>query len=257
MIHVNGVSAVADEKGWRDLVKELAGAVSTQAEVANRMWLGLITVALFALIPHVPTNGTVALPFSLGDVSPVWFHGIVFSILVVLAVSFASAHTQQVRAQKLAHKVIDSLVNGTAANDLIHPREYFDMWRMPSLNRVASLPQALRGKYQFFVTSERLPTWLRLVTVTYYGLLKLVSWAVYFLLPIWALWHALANVSPSGPLRWYAAIGAFVAGGALLQVLLLDLAYAITILRHLWHVKSPKETNRIGVSPSGATKKNI
>src|ERR1700680_2883174 len=93
----------------RAIVKELADAVSTQAQVTNRSWLGLITVSLFAVLPRVPTrDGNVPLPFSLGEVSPVWFHGIVFVILIVMAIAFASAHAQQVRAQKLAQSVVDS-----------------------------------------------------------------------------------------------------------------------------------------------------
>jgi len=110
------------------LVKELATAVSTQAQVANRMWLALMTVALFAVLPHVPTkSGNLSLPFSLGEVNAMWFHRVVFAILVVLAVAFASAHAQQIRSQTLAQGSFSASLSRVGGH--IHPREFFDMLR--------------------------------------------------------------------------------------------------------------------------------
>jgi hypothetical protein len=237
----SGASLINDEKARRALIKDLAGAVSRQSRVTNNTWIALTTVALFAIVPHTPSGeGNLTLPFNLGEVAQTWFYGLVFSILVVLAIAFAAAHTQQVRTQKLAQRNIDSMLERGASTDLLHPREYFDMWRMPSLIRVAPLPQALRGRYQFYADSAGLPTWLRLATVTYYGLLKLVSWVVYFLFPMWALWHARANVSFSVAARWYAVIGTCVAGFALLEVLWFDVEYSLAIFRHLWQIKTLK-----------------
>jgi len=229
-------SPVTDAKERRELVRDLAGAVSAQAQVANRSWLALITVALFALIPHTGNAaGKIALPFALGEVAPIWFHGLVFSMLAVLAIVFASAHTQQVRAQKLAHNVIDSLGDslGGAVSCLIHPREYFDIWRTPSLIRVAPLAQALQGKYQFFFTSHGLPKWRKRLTVTYYGLLKIASLIIYFLLPVLALWRAYCDASIYGVPRWLTAIGSLLAAAALALALLWDFIYAVDIWRHL------------------------
>ena len=224
-----------DDKEQRGLVKELAEAVSTQAKVANRTWLALMTVSLYALIPHTPTDkGNISLPFNLGDVPLLWFSGLVFSFLVVLAIAFASAHSQQVRAQKLAHSVIDSLGESLGPRAAVHPREYFDMLREPSLNRIASLAQSLRGQHQFFVSRSALPNWLRLLTVIYYGLLKVIAFIIYFLLPVWALWQAHKTFSVSGLLHIYNLTATWVAGFALLQVLWLDILYAAKILKYLW-----------------------
>jgi uncharacterized membrane protein (DUF485 family) len=229
-------SPVTDQKEHRELVRDLAGAVSAQAQVANRSWLALTTVALYALIPHTAnTVGKIALPFNLGEVEPIWFHGLVFYMLAVLAIVFASAHTQQVRAQKLAQKAIDSLGDslGGTVGCLIHPREYFDIWRTPSLIRVAPLAQALRGKYQFFSTSHGLSQWRKRFTVTYYGLLKVVSLVVYFLLPVLALWRAYGNASMYGVPHWSATIGVSLATAALVPAFWWDFIYAVEILRHL------------------------
>jgi len=224
-----------DERERRALVKELAGAVSVQAQVANRAWLSLITVALFAVLPRVPTkDGNVSLPFSLGEVDPIWFHAVVFFILVVLTIFFAAAHAQQVRAQKLAQTVVDSLGADRTSDDSVHPRELFDMLRVPSLNRVAPLAQMLMGRYQFYATVGRCPKWLRVVSVSYYGLVKLVALVVFFGLPVWALWHAYGMVSLAGCLRVALAAGGSVAGVTLVQVLITDAIYMSEILRHLW-----------------------
>lgn len=221
-----------DETQKRQLVKDLAAAVSTQAEVANRTWLALITVAVVALIPH-DSSKDISLPFNLGGVSPSWFHGVVFSLLAVLAIAFASAHSQQVRAQQLAHDVIDKLGSLLGPNCAIHPRDYFDMERKPSLNRIASLAQSLRGKYQFFTTAAGLPNWLRRVTVLFYGLWKLVGFVIYFVFPVVALWRAHQDFSDYGILRAYNLFFTAIALFALGQVLLLDLKYAFKIFNKL------------------------
>ncbi|MFY9911934.1 MAG: hypothetical protein WCF22_16640 [Candidatus Sulfotelmatobacter sp.] len=221
----------------RALVSELAGAVSTQAKVANRTWLSLITGALFAVLPRTqdPKNGNLSLPWNIGEVDPRWFHAIAFFILVVLAISFASAHAQQIRAQKLTQAVISSLGKVQDLGEAVHPRELYDMLRTPSLNRVAPLAQLLRGKYQFYASSGRCPEWLRMLSVLYYGIVKLVSFVVFYLLPIWALWRAYTLVALPG--FWMTAVVASgsVAGVTLLQVLLTDAQYTVEVLRHLWN----------------------
>jgi hypothetical protein len=217
------------------LIKELASAVSTQAQFANRIWLALMTVALFAVLPHVPkSNGNLSLPFNLGEVDAMWFHTVVFALLVVLVITFASAHPQHIRAHSLAQ---DSISASPSMSGHIHPREMFDMLRMPSFNRVAPLAQVLRGKYQYYKTNRDCPAWLLRLTVVYYSLLKIASLAVYFTLPFWAIWHVYTNVL-SVQSAWFvsltARVGAFLAGSALLVVLIVEIQGAFKIVKHLW-----------------------
>ena len=224
---------MSEERERRELVRELASAVSTQAHVANRAWFALMTVTLLAVLPPVSAkDGNMSLPFSLGVVDPIWFHLVVYSVLVVLAIAFAAAHAQQVRAQRLAHSVIDSLADNRAT-DLVHPRVFFDMWRMPSLNRVAPLAQSLRGKDEFSAVSRRCPELLRVIIVLYYSLLKLVSLLVYFVLPGWALWKGFASVTAVSWLLRILEIGGVLAGFALLEVLVLDIIYSVRVYSHL------------------------
>jgi hypothetical protein len=222
--------ALSNEKDQRDLIKDVADGVSTQAEVANRTWLALISVAIVALVPH---STGISLPFSLGEVPQSWFHGVVFSFLVVLSIAFASAHSQQVRAQKLAQLVIGSLGPTLGPVCAIHPRDYFDMQRKASLIHIASLAQSLRGKYQFYTTATGLPTWRKKITVFLYGLWKIVGFVIYFLFPIVALWQAHRDFSASGLLQLCNVLFTWVAILALGQVSLLDFLYAITFFKQL------------------------
>jgi hypothetical protein len=224
--------AITNEKERRELVKDFANAVSTQADVANRTWLALMSVAIVAMIPHA--NG-VTLPFSLGEVPPSWFHGVVFSFLAVLAIAFASAHSQQVRAQTLAHKVIDSLGPILGPDCAIHPRDYFDMQRKPSLIHIASLAQSLRGEHQFFTTAAGIPIWRKKITVVLYGLWKVIGFLIYFVFPVLALWQAHREFSASGLLHAYNLFFTSAAVLALGQVFLLDFLQAISIVKHLLH----------------------
>ena len=229
------VPNVPEKDGWSGRVKELASAVSTQAQVANRAWLALTTVALVATIPHVPKeNGNLALPFGLGDVKPAVFDTVALSILVVLSIAFAAAHAQQIRAQKLAQRELDSLPNEAPSGGGLHPREMFDMWCLPSLNRVAPLAQLLNGRYQFFPESPNCPAWRRRVTVAYYVLLKVASIVVYYGLPGWALWQARGSIRYSGGVGLILVLGSFIAGVALVQVFLSDVEYSSRVIRHLW-----------------------
>src|ERR1051326_4912506 len=223
-----------DYKENRDIVKGLADAVSTQSEATNKIWLALITAALFALIPHDPKATSITLPFSLGDVPQAWFHGFAFTFLWALAVAFAAIHSQQVRAQKLAQNVIDSLGQSLGPTCNIHPREYFDMCRKASLIHVASLAQSLRGRYQFYFGKRGCPRWLAAGSVIIYAGWKLIAFGIYFAVPFWALLNSHTSFSGVGLLHTYNVVGTWAGCIALGQVLLLDVFYAGAIFAHLW-----------------------
>lgn len=228
------------EKESRELVKDLAEAVSTQSEAANRTWLALITVALFALVPHT-SEASIPLPFSLGDVPQAWFYGFAFTLLWALAVAFAVVHSQQVRAQKLAQTIIDSLGSSLGPSCNIHPRDYFDICRKASLIHVASLAQSLRGKYQFYTAKTEAPTWLLIATIFAYAGWKVIAFSIYFVVPFWALWQTHENFSTTGLLHTYNEIGTWAGSIALGQVLVLDILHAGKILTHLWHSANTRE----------------
>lgn len=217
-------------------VKELATAVSTQAPVSNRVWLTLMTVALVALIPrpNAAQGTSLSLPFGLGAAEPKSFYFVLFAGLVALTIGFAGAHAQQVRAQKLAQRAIDSLAEGSQQVMGIHPRDLFDMLREPSVNRVAALSQLLRGKYQFYGDNLQCPVWLRLLSTMYYRVLKSVSLVVYFGLPGAALWQTYEQTISTLGSRTVVHVAGLVAAVALTHVGVVDTVYLIEVSRKIW-----------------------
>ena len=106
----------------------------------------------------------------------------------------------------------------------MHPNEMFDMFRMPSVNRVAPLAQSLRGRYQFYSGEKSCPFWLRAASTAYYVLLKLVSMVVYFGVPAFALIWTFEKIQDVSHV-WHLMIrgGVLVAAATLLQVFGSDL----------------------------------
>lgn len=210
-------------------VKDLATAVSTQAQVSNRIWLGLMTVAVISLLPQTLAANGVTVPFFLVRVSATWFHLVLFALLIVFTVAFASAHAQQVRAQVLAYRFIDKVPANLELAGM-HPRELFDIFRMPSVNRVAPLAQSIRGKYQFYSGKEGCPPALRVATAVYYILLKLVSMVVYFGVPAFALIRTYEEIPGFSFGWWLLSRGCFfIASITLLQIVVSDALYAIKV----------------------------
>jgi hypothetical protein len=210
------------------LIKDLASAVSTQAQVANRLWLTLMTVALFALYHKAgPASTAGEIPLLPGwlAVQPADLYPVLLLILAVLCVAFASAHAQQVRAQKLARKQMRHLRSTESG---VNPAELFDMLCQPSVIRVAPLAQSLRQKYQFHDTADGCPEWLRYTSGAYYVVLKISAIAIYFLLPLWALLSVTTRIYEM--VSWIMLIPALLAGCTVLQVAINELIDGYDIL---------------------------
>lgn len=214
-------------------IKELAAAVSTQARVSNQAWLGLLAVAVAALLPQSSDGGLLELPGRIGKVDATLYYPTLFAMLVVVTLAFCSAQAQTVRAQSLAQSFVDTLGNGDTITG-IHPRELFDMMRLPSLNRVAPLAQYIRGPYQWFRTEQKCPFWLRAASTTYFILLRFASIVVYYGLPTAALRQVYERVHVAGLFAWFVPFGAGLAASALLIVLIGDGVYLILTVPRIW-----------------------
>ena len=211
--------SAAEHDTNRTVIKEFAAAVSTQAQVANRIWLGLMTVALVALLPRESAApGKLDLPFSLGKVDGVTFSVIVSSMLVVLTIAFSSAYAQQSRAHKRAQSFLDSISINATAYGGVYPREWFDMLRLPTFNRVAPLPQSLRH------------SWPGFVRIFYYLLLRLTAMVVFFGLPAYALFREREKTIQRGFLCWIITLGAGLAILTLAQVFVGDIMHTKKVL---------------------------
>jgi hypothetical protein len=166
----------------------------------------------------------------LGHVDPHFFYPVVFYLLVVLAVAFAAAHAQVIRAGVQVQRMIDLLHQGSPAEAGLDARERFDIGRIPSLNRVAPLAQlaidqlsAIRGRRW----------WVRILGILYYILLKLLSILVYYGLPVAAVTKAYAN-TPWIDWGGVAFVAEVIALAALMHVFLSDSWYSYRVVRQLW-----------------------
>jgi len=212
-------------------LKEISELTSTCYRTSNRAWLALMTVAAVVLVPRGGTE-KVDLPFDLGSVSSSAFYAIALTMLVAVTIAFAAAHAQAFRAQKLAVAALAGLsADAKAEPTRLHPRDVFDALQQPTINRVGPLAQLIRGRYQFFPEAAKAPNWLRWLVNLYYFILKGVAFAFYFLVPSAALIQAFRAVNIVGGWKWLAWIGVVVAGGALLEVMWMELVHIARVIK--------------------------
>jgi hypothetical protein len=192
-----------------------------------------MTVAVVALV-RPTSDGKPLAPF-IGTVDTTLFYDVLFLMLAVLTIAFSSAYAGQFRAHRLAQSLIDLSVKGRRGHSGAHPRDRFDMLRIPKFNRVAPLAQMILGKAEFYTGAEDCPKWRRVVSTFYYILLKLVSVVVYFGLPAFALFHAWKETSLGSYLWWLGTFAAAFATLTLIQICLDDLFTSATkVVPQLW-----------------------
>lgn len=195
-----------------------------------------MTAVAFAVLPHeISRDSGIKLPFSFGTVSPEVFYGVIFPIVVILVIAFCAAQAQQLNAQTSAHRAMSVFAGDNRQLDGYAPRGLFDLWRKPSLNRVAPLAQSFEDQLRnvFRIQSDHQPIWLRQTTRLYYLMFKLLALGVYFALPGVGLWMAYKKVPFSGLLRWVYWFAGFLASCALIQVLYGEIRYSEKASRHL------------------------
>lgn len=169
-----------------DELKILTEAVSAQTKVSNRAWFALVAFALIIVLPSVEPD-KVTLPLGLPEVPADEFYTFALPFLTVLMVYFCQAYAQEVRGSRLAQRLIDM----SSAGGALHPRDVFDLLRVPSVNRVAPLPQAFSGQfYSLRDTASKMHRWLAAI---YYVLLKLFATLVYIGIPVVALVSAVSK----------------------------------------------------------------
>lgn len=229
------MAAEIDFENEHRVVKEFASAASMQAQFANRIWLGLVTVSLIALLPVVDaSNKTVGMPFGLGKADAHTFSIFVCLMLVVLSIAFTSAYAQSLRAQLLAQEYLDGVSWRVGRCGPAEPREWFDILRLPTFNRVAPLAQLSRGKYQFFATRAGCPRIRRFVSTAYYVVLKLTALGVYFGLPGYALFLRAYLENPHGRMAWPIRVAAALALVTMVQLLARDIQSFGKVLPAIW-----------------------
>jgi hypothetical protein len=241
----------AADKGILDVLKLLTEAVSTQSTITNRTWLGLLTVAAVGIFPaknqQVPSQ--ITLPFGLASVGTESFYPIMFLMLAVLTIAFCAAVAQQVHAQDEVQAFIES--NPSCRPYNIAARKWFDILRLPSLNRVSSVPQYIRGKKSLTQVrgGEKLAVvvFRALPSIAIYIPMKLMFTLIYYGVPAVAIWNVYKKVPrvpnlPSLPYVFLPISGLVVI--SLATVFFMDLRIAVTkIIPHIFRGESNNPIN--------------
>ena len=228
------------------VVKELAEATSAQSQVANRYWIALITVALVSLLAE-PSNKPVTLPLDFGEIPPSRFYFAAFWLLAVLTTAFSSAHAQVVRVQRMAHNSMDDLGDDPLFDSSVHPRDYFDAIRLPTVNRLAPLAQLFRGRESRFGNPDNVPSWRQRCSGLYYIALKTTSWFFYFIMPGVALWTSYYRTGMSGWVQFVSATVAGISTLALAHVFIVDVIGLKEVSSVIMESKpSPSKHSRAG-----------
>ncbi|HEY0704213.1 MAG TPA: hypothetical protein VGD60_15690, partial [Candidatus Acidoferrales bacterium] len=166
----------------KKLVRELAETVGLQAQVTNRIWLGMISVAGAGVLPRPKASDPTVQVLTFAVPTAKFFIS-VFAALFVLIVAFSAAYAAQARAQELAQSYLESLPPDFGLPGFRTPRGFYDVLRLPTFNRIAPLPQLLSGKYQLGKCGPKIQRRLRGLKRVYYWVLKIPGAGVYFVFP--------------------------------------------------------------------------
>lgn len=231
------------EKSQNDstqIIKDLAEAASNQIKIGNRIWISLIVLSIFVILPRqfIPGTRMYSLPLGLPDVEYIYFYFVSILLLSVFIIAFCQAHAQSLRALKLAHRVINKIRDNKLANDTIYPRDFFDMLIIPSFSRVAPLALLMKGKYQFFPERDECPIFLCGLPTLYYIILAILSIIVYYWVPAIALAIALTryfeNPKSEGLFFWskiLIILLTFITFLVLLQTIIFTIKHIIKVVK--------------------------
>jgi len=220
-------------------IRDLAEGASNQIKVSNRIWIGLIVLSIFVILPrsHIEGTNLVPLPFGLPSLEVTHFYVVSTLLLSVFIIAFCVAHAQSMRALNLAHLVIDQIGDRTVADSAMCQRDLFDILVSPSLARVAPLTQLVSDKYKFSPESCRCTKRWRTLTTLHYVILQTISFVVYYCVPGYALGTALNHylaAAESGGLfstKNFVSLLAVVAFLALLQMFIFAVMYVVKVIK--------------------------
>jgi hypothetical protein len=223
--------AIEDDEKRKKRIKFLADAVSSQAQIANKLWLSMTTVAMFAVLARKQAGTSeIKLPFSLGSVEEKCFYPIAYALLIILMISFSSSYVQQVTAQTRAQRALDIIEKEPGAERLRPIRFWFDVWRKPNLNRVGSLPLSIGVKRE---SRHWWNTVIKIVRILYYLILKFIAALVYFFLPLASLWRTFLYLDLPSWLGDLCFAFGLIASIALAHALTAEISYIRSVVESL------------------------
>ena len=184
-----------------DLIIQLSDGLSNHIKTSARYWMALALVSVITVISSFPESGSatitessnVFLPFGIGDIDKNYFYPFSVVLISLLTISFGAAQAQMIRARKLTNTAIRAIYRDSNLAGGIDLRDALDVINATSINRTAPLAQLILGKYQFYPTKDNQPKIRKFIAVCYQSILKVSSYLVVYLLPLYALYIAFVN----------------------------------------------------------------
>jgi hypothetical protein len=202
-----------------NVVRDWATGFSTQAKYSNKVWLALIAAAMLSVFPVEDADG-IKLPFSLGQVDAANYQVMSLLILTVLMIGYCQSYATTHLITRGAHEAIASL---RPERRRIEARKLYDLLVTSTLARVAPLVQ-LTGAERF--------------AAIYYLLLKLVSVAILFAVPLSALaicyLRVASNYSIPGWVHWLCVFALIVMVTAIIQILIVEFRHIFRVTKLYW-----------------------
>ncbi len=212
-----------DENSAYHVTKDHAEAFGAQSKLSNRLWLTLIILIFFVVLPS-KTNNCVeqdhTLPFGIGCIDGALFDILSFFMLAVFMISFCQTHAGVVLAYRRAHSAINRL--GEPGSDLVESqRRFFDAMTTPSLSRVGSLPILLLVK-------SASPSARNSIAAYYYLFLKIFATTSHLGIPILAFsfaWQRLIfNAATPEWVLWFGTATGVVTFVASVQICIAEVS---------------------------------
>jgi len=228
-----------------EIIIQMSTGLSGHIKTATRYWLGLAIISIITVLPTTIDSGVtnkqsteqkitqIELPYGLGKVNQKDYHPFAVALISILTIGFGSAHCQSIRSRKLVNQTIRKIKSSTSIPEGLDLRDLLAVINTSSIQRTAPIAQILLGKYMFFPEAINRPNWLRLISIFYQLILKIISYLVIYVFPIYALYISSSGSGLFSTHATYWGIPVYffwlVSGVALIllvQLLILELVYA-------------------------------
>lgn len=224
-----------------DYFSKLLEGCSAYAKLAAQFWIPTAVISILTISPVKLPNGKNQLPFNLGEVSDNDFYPFTFTVISLLLICFGSTICQAIRTRVLIQRAIKQLKETHIFNNCIYLQDLVDGVLYPALNRVAPLAQVLHGKKQFFPEAATASLLSRILTSTYYTMLKMVVTIAIYGLPSYALIVSFFRIYKSHTKLWQIPSFIFWTIGCFAIIILFEL-FVLEILYTIdtWKRINPK-----------------
>ncbi|NLD91292.1 MAG: hypothetical protein GX639_01355 [Fibrobacter sp.] len=222
------------------LIKDLMDGHSTQNQLASKLWTTLAVASIITVLPYEITNTKIAIPLIDKEVSPDYFYSFCAMLISILFITFCNQHVQVIRSRKFLQRAIQEMSDPYLIPKKIHIQDVIDCTITSHLNRVAPLAQLFQGDYTFFPESNNRPRHIRMLSFSYYVIIKSLTLLVFYGLPVLAIAKSIKTISlfTAGfdNLSFFKVLlfpTSIVAGISLISLLITEIKFILLISRRI------------------------